>query len=60
MLSKTADSAYPPPIELEGVNEKAELKEFVSLQNGDLECEQEEQETVAYPEVIPGEIFYYI
>ena len=57
MLSKTADNAYPPAIELGAVNEMAKLQEFASLQNGDVEHEPEEKETVEYPEVIPGEIF---
>ena len=57
MLSKTADNAYPPALELGAVNEMAKLKEFASLQNGDVEHELEEEETVEHPEVIPGEIF---
>ncbi|XP_019858754.1 PREDICTED: receptor-type tyrosine-protein phosphatase epsilon-like [Amphimedon queenslandica] len=55
MLSKTADNAYPSTLDLEAVNEKAELREFASLQNGNVEHEEEEEETVAYPEVIPEE-----
>ena len=52
------DNAYPPSLEnrLNG-DEKAELKEFTSLTNGDIdeyEKEQEDELVVEYPEVIPG------
>ena len=52
------DDAYPPSLEnrLSG-DDKAELKEFTSLTNGDIdeyEKEQEDELVVEIPEVIPG------
>ena len=52
------DDAYPPSLEnrLNG-DDKAELKEFTSLTNGDIdeyEKEQEDELVAEYPEVIPG------